>query len=70
MSIQNFCIGVPIVVQWKQTQLGTMRLPVQSLALLGGLRMQHCCELWCRSQTQLGSSVAVAVALAGSYCSH
>ena len=25
------------------------------------LRIQHCCELWCRSQTQLGSGVAVAV---------
>ena len=26
-----------------------MRLWVQSLALLSGLRMRHCCELWCRS---------------------
>ena len=25
--------------------LGTMRLQVRSLALLSGLRMQHCCEL-------------------------
>ena len=32
-----------------------------SLALLSGLRTQHCCELWCRSQTGLG---CVAVALA------
>ena len=23
--------------------------------LVGGLRIQHCCELWCRSQMQLGS---------------
>ena len=45
-----------------------MRLQVQSLALLSGLRIQHCRELWCRSQTQLGSGVdvAVAVAVAGS----
>ena len=27
-------------------------------------------ELWCRSQTQLGSSVAVAVVSAGSYSSY
>ena len=40
-----------------------MRMQVQSLALLGGLRIRHCSELWCRSQTQLISHVAVAVAI-------
>ena len=39
-------------------------------ALFSGLRIQHCCELWCRSQTWLGSGVAVAVALASSYSSN
>ena len=39
------------------------RTQVRSLALLGGLRTQHCHELWCRSQTQLRSGVAVAAAL-------
>ena len=39
---------------------------VRSLALLSGLRIQRCCELWCRSQMQLGSGVAVAMVLAGS----
>ena len=34
---------------------------VQSLALLSWLRIQHCCELWCRSQTRLRPWVAVAV---------
>ena len=34
-----------------------MMLRVQSLALLSGLRIWSCCELWCRSQTQLGSHV-------------
>ena len=43
-----------------------MRLQVQSLALLRGLRIQHCRELWCRSQTRLGPGVAVAVVEAGS----
>ena len=40
-----------------------MRMQAQSVALLSGLRLQHCHELWCRSQTQLRSYVAVAVAL-------
>ena len=40
-----------------------MRMWVRSLALLSGLRIQHCCELQCRSQLRLGSGVAVA----GSY---
>ena len=40
-----------------------MRLWVQSLASLSGLKIWHCHELWCRSQTRLGSGIAVAVAL-------
>ena len=36
-----------------------MRMWDQHLALLAGLRIQRCCELWCRSQMRLGSSVAV-----------
>ena len=39
-----------------------MRLQVRSLALLSGLRIQRCRELWCRSQMWLGSHVAVALA--------
>ena len=39
----------------------SMRMQVQSLALLNGLSIQHCHELWCGSQMQLGSPVAVAV---------
>ena len=34
-----------------------MRAWVQSLALLSGLRIQLCCELWCRSQTWLGLGI-------------
>ena len=45
------------------------RLWVQSLALLSGLRIWHCCELWCWLQIRLGSGVAVAVPEAGS-CSY
>ena len=50
--------------------LETMKLRVQSLASLSGLRIQHCHELWwCRSQMQLRSRVAVAVVQVGSYSS-
>ena len=48
-----------IVTQKKQTWLGSTRTQVQSLASLSGLRIRHCRELWCRSQTRLGSSIAV-----------
>ena len=40
---------------------------VRSLASLSGLRIHCCHELWCRSQTWLGSGVAVAVAQASGY---
>ena len=53
--------GVPIVMQWKRIQSGTMRLWVRSLASLSGLRIWHCHELWYRSQIRLGSGIAVAV---------
>ena len=54
-------IRVPFVAQWKQIQLGTMRLQVRSLAVLSGLRIRCCCEsheLRFRSQTRLRSHVA------------
>ena len=41
------------MAQQKWIRLGTMRLQVQSLAFLSGLRIWRCCELWCRSQTRL-----------------
>ena len=44
-----------------QIWLGTMRLRVRSLASLSGLRIWCCCELWYRSQTLLGSGIAVAL---------
>ena len=46
-----------------------MRMRVPSLALLSGLRIGCCLELWHRAQKRLGSCVAVAVAVAGSYSS-
>ena len=46
-SINNRCVGGPIVAQRKRIRLETTRLCVRSLALLSGLRIQCCCELWC-----------------------
>ena len=57
------------MVQWRRIQIVSMRIRVQSLALgISGLGIWLCCELWCRSQMQLKSCIAVAVALA-STCS-
>ena len=47
-----------------------MRLQVQSLALPSGLKIRCCQGLQCRSQTWLGSGVAVALAQAGSNSSN
>ena len=58
------------MAQQKQIQLGTMRLQVQTLALLSGLKIWCCHELLGSSQIQLSSDVAVAVAVAGSYSSN
>ena len=52
------------MAQWKRIRLESMRMKVQSLASLSGLRIWHCHELWCRLQMWLGSCVAVAVVLA------
>ena len=49
------------MAQWKRIQLGTMRFRVRPLASPSGLRIQHCCELQCRLQTQFQSGIAVAV---------
>ena len=56
---------VPIMAQQKRIQLVSMRMKVQSLAVLSGLRIYHCHELSCRSQNRLGSCVAMAVVKAG-----
>ena len=62
LFINKYLQGVPIMVQQKGTQLGTMRLQVRSLALHSRLRIQHFSELWCRSQMWFRSCVFVAVA--------
>ena len=49
------------MAQQKQISLASMRMQVRSVASLSGLRIRHCPEVWCGSQMQLGSLVAVAV---------
>ena len=44
-----------------ESDIVSMMTWVRSLASFSGLRIRHCCELWCRSQTRLGSHVAVAL---------
>ena len=66
---QKIILRVPVVAQQKRIQLGTTRLQVPSLASLSGLRIQHCRELWYRSQMSLGSDVAVSVVQASRYSS-
>ena len=53
---------IHVMAQQLANLLGSMRMQVQSLALLGGLMIQHCPALWCSLQIQLGSGIAVAVA--------
>ena len=52
-------LGVPNMAQWLTNLTRTMRLRVRSLALLSGLRIRHCSELWYRLKMWLGSQVAV-----------
>ena len=52
-ALKKHLLGVPFVAQW---------LTNPTSALLSGLRIQRCRELWCGLQTQLGSRVAVALA--------
>ena len=53
--------GVLVVAQQQWIWLVSMRTQVQSLALLSRLRIQCCCELWCRLKVRLRSLIAVAV---------
>ena len=50
--------------------LRSMRMQVQSLALLSGSEIRCCHELWCRSQAWLRSCIAVAVVQACSCSSN
>ena len=61
---------VPIVVQQKKIGLVSMGMWIRSLDLLSRSGIQHCCELWYRSQMHFGSYVAMAMAYASSCSSN
>ena len=61
MILKVVCGSFPFWLIGLRTLLVSMRMWFQSLALLSGLRIWHCGELWCRLQTRLGSGIAVAV---------
>ena len=54
----------PLWLSRLRTQLVSIRMGVQPLVPLSGLRIQLCHKLWCRLQMWLRSHVAVAVAQA------
>ena len=70
MQLKIKVSGVPFVAQQKHIWLASIRTQVWSLASLSGLRIRRCRELWCRSQTQVRSCIAVAVVKATGYSSN
>ena len=50
------------MAEQKQIRLVSVRIRVLSLASLSGSGIRHCQDLWCWSQTQLVSGIAVAMA--------
>ena len=46
MPVKYPSLGVPVTAQWVTNP--TSIHEVQSLTSFSGLRIQHCCELWCR----------------------
>ena len=52
-------LGVPLVAQWVKNPTS---IHEDTGLMPGGLRIWCCRELWHRSQMQLGSGIAVAVA--------
>ena len=58
------------MAQWLTNPTRNHEVAGLILALLSGLRIRRCHELWCRSQIWLRSGVAVAVVQAGSCSSN
>ena len=51
--LRNQMFRVPVVAQWKWTQLVSVRMRVWLLALLNGLRIRSCCGYGVGQQLQL-----------------
>ena len=54
--------GAPIVAQWLTNPTGTHEVAGSIPGLTQWVEDLGCYELWCRSQTQLESHIAVALA--------
>ena len=53
---------IPLLLNGIRTKLVSVKMQVQSLASLNGLRVQCFCKLNCRSQVWFRFGIAVAVA--------
>ena len=62
MKFTNFWRSCLLWLSELRTQHGVCEDGVQYLALLSGLRIQHCHQLWLRLQMQFRSCITVAVA--------
>ena len=58
---KKFYWEFPLWLRGNKPDWYPVRMQVQSLASLSGLRIQPSLELWCRLQMRLGFQVAVAV---------
>ena len=56
-----FVCGVPVVAQWLTNLTKNHEVVGLIPGLTQGVRIQHCRELWYRSQTWLGARIAVAL---------
>lgn len=61
LFLENHFLEFPLWCNRKWIQLVPMRTQVQSLASVSESGIRCCCELQCRSQTQLGYCVAIAM---------
>ena len=64
-QLTNTEVGSSLPNTAEKNSTSVLRMWIPFLTLLGGLRLGHCYELWCRLQMQIRSHVAVAVAEAG-----